>query len=338
MKYLILYLVVLVSTVSCGKKSDYVYLDNPRAVKTFNQKFNVSFGSNQVDILWVVDNSGSMSDIQKNIMKNAQKFMEEFVLDKKINWRMGVLSTDRDDEFYLGINPTFDRSFGVNDPNQTNLWIETFTQAIGNLGTWGDASEFVFYNIRRAMLDADMGTFFRKGAHLAIIMVTDEKEQSQGFGALYQPRNFLNFLKGRISPERILRFYGAFGLGDLDGCRAFDDYKGSSYEEVINITGGFYLSACQDFGPGLANIGNNIASFVETPYIVLNQRPDTRTLKVSFRGVEIPGGPKYSGGKWYYDEYFNKIYFYDLDFIPADAEGDIDVFYEIYDEINRDDN
>lgn len=338
-KFLSLFFIVTI--LSCGKNTDYVYHDNPPKVRVSNKSYSViSLAPKQVDVLWVIDNSGSMSGIQRNIVKNSRTFMEEFIKDKFVDWRMAVMSTDKSDDFYLGLNPIFDKNFAAGDPNQEDLIVQELQDAVDRLGTGGDIEELVFYNIHRALTRSSYNKFFRSNAHLAVIMVTDEPEQSEdNYGSQFQAIPFLNFVKTNMAPGRLLRFYGAFDFKDLSNCSGYSwTYKDSPFEEIISATGGIHMSACEtDFGLGLAEIGRDIVSLTENPYIVLNERPDTKTLKVSFKGKEIKGGPRHEGGNWYYDEYFNKIYFYDLKFIPQGETGDIDVFFEIYDNVDRDD-
>ena len=48
---------------------------------------------NRVDILWVVDNSGSMENLQKNIADNFEFFMSDFI-SKGLNFQMAVTTTE----------------------------------------------------------------------------------------------------------------------------------------------------------------------------------------------------------------------------------------------------
>ena len=321
--------------ISCGKNTDYVHHDNPPPIRVSRKSYPVLRVDNKVDVLWIIDNSGSMGGIQKNIVDNSKLFMQDFIKDKFIDWRMSVLSTDKKDSFYLGLNPLFDRHYVDPDPSQD--LVSVFSSAVKRLGVGGDWSEYVFYNTHRALNETSMKDFFRSDAHLAVIMVTDEAEQSQRFGAQFKPVQFLKDIKKNMVSSKILRFYGAFNFKDLKGCSRYQPlYAGSPFEKVITDTGGIVLSACdKKFGVGLAEVGKDIVSFAKSPYIALNERPDTKTLVVSFDGKVIKGGPRHLGGHWYYDEYFNKIYFYNLDFMPEGTDADIEVSFDIYDGRDR---
>src|SRR5690606_9309229 len=103
-----------------------------------------------IDILWVIDNSGSMQSIQNNIIANAKIFMEQFILEKHINWKMGIASTDKSEAPYLGFDNSFDRSLvDFNDPLSIDDTVSKFQDAVRELGVNGDAYELVFYNVLR---------------------------------------------------------------------------------------------------------------------------------------------------------------------------------------------
>lgn len=61
----------------------------------FTQNVN-EYGN--VDILWVVDNSGSMADEQASLATNFNSFIDRF-LDQNINFKMGIITTDPRDGF-----------------------------------------------------------------------------------------------------------------------------------------------------------------------------------------------------------------------------------------------
>lgn len=325
--------ILLISLVSCNEKGQYLYTDKPLLQPVSSRSYSVRnlIADAKVDVLWVVDNSGSMSTIQQNIVSNSALFMNDFIKDNIMQWKMGVMSTSRSEAPYLGFNLDF-------DPTTQNP-VQMFQSAINSLGTSGDPSEYLFYNVLRAKTDPLLKSFFRDGAHLAVIMVTDEPEQSKSvFGAQYEVPAFLNALSSTMNSDRILRFYGAFDYGDLNGCKSMTSYAGSPVEEVINDTLGLHMSACtSDFGRQLAEIGKDILSIVDTPQILLNELPLINTIKVMFQNVELQGGARSLGGQWYYDEVFNKIVFYSMDFIPEDIlDPRIEIIFDIDDGYNRD--
>jgi hypothetical protein len=333
---------------SCGKKSaDYVHHYNPPRLEVDDRRIPLSTLDieGDIDILWVIDNSGSMSTIQNNVIKNAKIFMEQFARQKYINWKMGLVSTDRSERPYLGFERSFDYSL-INhaDPTSIDKVVNEFQTAVRSLGTNGDYIELTFYNIIRVLQEFDGShstrpPFLRSRAHLAVIMVTDEEEQSvERYGAQYEAYTFLNTLAAFVSQNRTIRFYGAFDFMDLQDCRSGYGvrYKGSPFEAVIDATGGFHISACvSDFGTKLVDIGKDIASLAGRPSLLLNNRPKLHTLKVFYKNQEIPAGKPEDGGFWYYDDKFNTINFYSLEFVDDLQTASFRIKFDIDDGIDR---
>ncbi len=328
-KWLSLLSITLVLT-NCKKDDSYLYYSDPPAPETHRGTYPIKniMNDTKVDILWVVDNSGSMGSIQNNIIANSKTFMNAFLKNRFLDWKIGLISTDQRDLPYLGFQAPFDARHI--DP------VPVFQKAIGSLGINGDPEEFVFYNIERVI--EQNNHFLREDSHLAVIMVTDENEQSEGeFGVDYNAQNFLSRIKMRIGSDHQLRFYGAFEMDDLRECgRERVVYKGSPFAEVITATKGFHISACvNDFGTQLATIGDDIVKLVKSPRILLKSKPKIETIRVLYRGQELPGGKLEDGGFWYYDDYFNSVSFYNLNFAPDFDNDFIDIDFEIDDGITR---
>ncbi len=323
--------VMLFSLLFGCDEADFLNYKNPPKQERTDKTVDISsFIAPGVDILFVVDNSGSMGGIQQNIVKNSEIFMKEFIKGNLIDWRLGVVSTDKAQAPFLGFETIFDK-------NITNP-VPIFKNAIDSLGTSGSGWEFIFYNGLRHLTDPNYN-FVRRHSHLAIVMVTDEEEQSEDeYGAQYEALTFINAVKSLKDPTKKVRFYGAFDFDDLEECDNWGaSYYGSPFEKVITETGGIFMSACtEDFGVKLAEIGRDIASLVDLPTITLNTRPKIETIQVFYKGVELPAGDRDKGGVWFYDKYYNTITFYTLDFVADDSDFNVNIKFDIQDGINRD--
>lgn len=344
MKYLTF--LALMFAVSCGKQTQYSYYDEGVAPISVDKRIypaSLLSTDNKVDILFVIDNSGSMAPIQDNVIRNSRIFLEQFSNQSYVSWKIGLVSTDKGQAPFLGFDSSFDSSLiTANDPASFERTVSTFQEAVSRLGTSGDSSEYVFYNTRR-VFDLYNGTarpsFLRKNSHLVVIMITDEKEQSEYFGVDYKASNFFNVMSRYKGGNKILRFYGAFGLKDLEGCSStgYDNFFGSEYEKIIQITGGVYMSACtSDFGTELAKIGKDITTLVGPPSLLLKERPVVDTLKVYYKDKMLNPGPKNQGGKWFYEEKTNTITFYSTDFIQDFNNDTFRIEFDIDDGISRD--
>lgn len=283
----------------------------------------------EIDVVLVIDNSGSMGPIQQKVVKNATLFFETFAKDQTVDWKIGIVSTDKREEPYIGFESSFDSSLvDPRDPASFDRVVRDFQNAVERLGTSGDASEYTFYNLKRH-LDEHNGTgrtssFLRTNAHLVTIMISDEEEQSfKDFGGNYEANAFYQTMLNYVASDKVLRFYGAIDHKDLANCDGWGDpWLGSEFEKIISLSGGFVISACiNNFGIELARIGEDIANLVENPRLLLKRRPKVETLKVYYEGQELVPGAEEEGGKWFYEEITNTINFYDIDFV-VDPEND----------------
>jgi hypothetical protein len=164
-------------------------------------------GCQGIDVLFVIDNSGSMQQEQDNLVANFPQFVQ-VLEDSGLDYRIGVTTTGRDYEWTmaspLGGGLPMDQDGGDNGRllkkgAMTKRWIEkadpdvagTFSQ-LANVGIDGPAKEMPLAAIRDAFEDriAD-GTnvgFHRPEALLAVVILTDEEDCSHeqpvslGFG------------------------------------------------------------------------------------------------------------------------------------------------------------
>jgi hypothetical protein len=85
---------------------------------------------------------------------------------------------------------------------------------------------------------------------------------------------------------------------------------------------------CEDFGPGLAEMGKILVQLSISPKIFLEARPRAGTVKITYQGRVLPPGPKAEGGFWVYDPQLNAILFHDLDFAGSNnSVEDVQVSY-----------
>ncbi len=302
---------------------------------------------NKVEVLFVIDNSGSMDSIQQNVINNARLFMDEFIVQRHIDWKLGIISTDKSESPFLGFDTSFSsKDIDYNSESSIQEAIGVFQDGVRALGTNGSPSEYVFYSANRAISTYNSPNntkpdFIRSGSHLAVIMISDEEEQSEDdFGGAFEPLSFLNGLRSYVSANRNIRFYGALNLVDLDECEGStwgERYEGSPYETIINATNGFIISACtSDFGTRLADISKDIASMVKAPGIPLRDRPKPFSIRVYYKGQELKPGAEADGGKWYFNAIKQTVNFYSFDFVDDFEKDYLEIKFEVDDGIPRD--
>jgi hypothetical protein len=322
MKCVLITVTLLFSVVACDKSSDFLHtIDPPPPVekaKTVStsytlQQISKSSASQEVDILWVIDNSGSMGSYQNQVIFNADVFIKKFTAGSNLEWKMGLISTAYQEDPYIGFVDVLD--WKTPDP------VTLFTDAVRRLGTSGDSSETSFNNILKVL--KNYPTFLRPNAYLAVIYVSDEEEQSvEGISCGFADQwscynNSTTFMEKLITLKggnggKILQ-YGIF-LPNSFG------YQDSYYNHFATYAAGNIYSLQADFGTTLANIGQDLVSkTVElSPTILLNERPpDERDIRVYHAGKELKYGFPSDGGTWVYEPLYNRIRITNLGVINA---------------------
>lgn len=294
----------------------------PQEAVSFIQNVKEIKGGDAVDILWVIDNSGSMDDHQRKVIANTQLFMQNFS-KSSLHWKMGLISTTEEEDPYVGFDASTPLNWSVLDP------VSIFQTAVASLGTSGSGTEMTLRPINKAL--SNYSNFTRPGTPFALMLVTDAEEQSEiDFDA-----DFLPPFKKAIGENTKLFVYEVLNASDL-GCSGESgegwDYAGSSYEKLTKIaTIGKVFPLCgANFGPLLASISNEIVSNVTHSTIYLKSRPKLDTIRVSYKGTELKGGEKDNGGVWTYDFDLNAIVFSDLSFAVNETDS-VTVDYEVDD-------
>lgn len=154
-------------------------------------------GCQAIDVLFVIDNSGSMGQEQTNLIANFPGFIT--VLEQSgLDYRVAVTTTGRDYNytmtFPVGGGIPMSQDGGDNgtmlkSPTMTRRWIEkadadvsgTFS-AVANVGVDGPSDEMPLSAMRDAfeerMTDGTNAGFHRPEALLAIVFLTDEEDCS----------------------------------------------------------------------------------------------------------------------------------------------------------------
>jgi hypothetical protein len=327
---------LLFTLTSCREEFMHYRQDLPK--KEEDRKYAVKelVGNQQVDIVWVIDNSGSMGPYQQQVKQNTNAFIAPFSKNTfKLDWKMGLISTDVRDGPYIGFSPT-----DLLNPTRAGI-VGAFQSAVGRLGVNGDGCERAFSPIMKQL--TQYPGFLRKNSMLALVFVTDAPEQSdtRNYNCPTSPTTYpmvqdfnkdLALKKGDKDLSQVVA-YGIFGALDL-GCQTNSsetpwNFKNSRYEQFLNSVGASktYALCRDDFGNALAEIGKDLVKRVEQPKIFLSKRPILDSLRVFYKGNELIHGISGQGGFWSYDYRQNAIIFHDLSFATED-NASVDVQFD----------
>lgn len=274
----------------------------------FNKTFNTT--SDKVDILIVDDNSGSMSEKQKNL---ASRF-QDFVLNLgSIDWQIAVTSTDVCEvgsteslcksssidiegargRFFgdQGTNPLYGNLLDVNILRPTTPNVSTlFGNIVQRNGEQGSGDERGIYAANLTIDNRNTTTsgFFRDGADLAIIVVSDEDERSVGDRATATNTDQRRRLEEYDLPETLIKKVNDTWMGSKSllinsivitgepGCgKTTDANYGSVYVKASKLTNGVIGCSTDDGAGAYTKMITNIGSAIQklNLNITLNHTP-----------------------------------------------------------------
>jgi len=270
----------------------------------------------KVDVLWCVDDSGSMSEEQASLTSNFANFMQYF-LDSGLDYHVGVVSTD------MQANGPGNRGH-LNEANGLR-WIDPTTnnpvgvfETMATLGTNGSPDEKGRANVYTALetLQDDPQSnigFERDDAYLSIIMISDEDDSSGQTPIALTP--FETWLQNKKPVAGMATFSSI--VGPRGGCATAD--AGTQYLDVTEAVGGIEWSICNpNWDTVLQQLGMQAAGLKREFF--LSQLPVESTIHV---WVDDPSN---DGNAWTYDRARNSVTF--TDFVP-DPLSDVHIDYAL---------
>ena len=262
------------------------------------------------DILFVVDNSNSMTPFQTELADNGETFMDTLT-EKNSDWQVGVVTID--DPSLRGVVITPD----LPDP------VSTFSWQV-QPGTDAATDEYQLYRAWQTLQSpwGDFYRYLRDDAMLTIIIVSDERAQVPEVSRYdkmteEQVGGYVDYFQSLKDDDSLVAI-DVVGSPPPDGCDPAKE-PGWSLDSAVEQTGGIFLSICdKDWGPGLAEIA--AASVPDLRVFHLSDEPIEDTIEVTVNGEEIDADTL-----WFYDLTENAVVFHEA----PEAESIVQIDYVI---------
>lgn len=283
-----------------------------------------------VDILFVIDDSGSMDTHQQRLHDNFDLFINAFQKNTYLDYHIGVMSTDdagsskcqtERNGCLVGSNYKYIQR---STPNGLTELLDMLI-----VGTGGNGLEKVF-DPMIAGLSAPMTTslnvgFLRPSAHLAVIAITDAEDQSSMYNDSQKAYNELVKIKGGAK-DKVLA-YGAFIPPDsTTNCPKDSTIQNTqSLVDFVNYANGKYYDLCDaTYGEKLAQVSDDIVQRVGR-IVNLDRLPDISSIYVQFGSRIIPNSVERG---WIYDPVRNAVVFArDIDWSGEPDGTSVEVFF-----------
>lgn len=311
----------------------------------------------KVDILWVVDDSGSMSDDQNQLANNFPSFFTAARVAQTdyhiaVTTTLTVDSSCIPDPFngtttcsqdpmagYYTACRNNDRFLTPQSRNpETQFDCNVRVSETGNVNPSRSASDSAEGGLQaaRAFLSspniddpAINGGFLREDAKLHVIIVSDEADQSEGPADLYV--DFFRTLKGPRNASLVS--VSAVAKRDGETCADGADVGDARYQTVIGSTNGLLQSICDDdWSVTMGNLGLDTLALRQEFF--LSRSAENATLQVCVRanGANDPTcvpqtqtNPGANNG-YFYDAQTNSIVFNFASIPPRGSR--VEVHYE----------
>jgi hypothetical protein len=288
---------------------------------------------NKIDILWVVDNSGSMDSSQQNLAANIQSFMTQFNA-RGYDYQMAVTTTDAYKEYFGagqaqskfrdGTDQTSHTGVFIVDRNTPDLVNTLTTNAMQ--GIYGSGDERAFQSFKAALNNPMNAGFPRAGAFLAIIVLSDEDDFSTDNSSATTDYNnpalhtidsyvsYLDGLTGATADTRVQKYsVNAISIMDQQCLATLNAQTagrkiGVRMQQLATATNGLVGDLCGDFGATLATMSAYILNAVTEFF--LDREPDVATLRVYVEGHLAPAIADPSGDGYMYHADRNSISFH----------------------------
>jgi hypothetical protein len=264
-----------------------------------------------VDVLWVVDDSGSMSDVQNNLATNFAEFIR-FATDQiNVNFHIGVTTTLADTDMAGVYNACEEPRFltrdtpGLQDKFRCNVRVSRNR----NPGRDGSDSREAGLEAARAFFRRDRlregglnEGFLREEAKLYIIAVSDEEDQSRGPVGLYE--DAFRAIKG-VRNRDLISFSAIVGHGAGRDC---DAANGQRYRSLAATLNGLDQDICdRNWSGTMRALG--LDTFAYRSSFALSRRPVEQSMVVTVGAQAVNRGQQGGQNGWYYARQDNVVVF-----------------------------
>ncbi len=263
-------------------------------------------GNNKVDILMIIDNSGSMAAEQANMAARFNNFIDKI---KGLDWQIGIISTDMSSnapvkDGRLVELKTMPGQYILNSSMLQTTAQSVFGQTV-QLGSNGSGNELGFKAANKAIdrafdaaqaVNAPNAALFRPDAALAMVVVSDAYDNSGT-----RPEDVLAKVTQRwggnkpfvfhsiVVPESQYTDPAAGSPFAADPCKTYREsvkFDGREYHRLSTITGGVKGTVCsEDFSTQLADMGKVTFDLVSS--VTLNCQPIDYNKDGQVNGADV---------------------------------------------------
>ncbi len=233
----------------------------------FSDLVSVDAQTHATDILFVIDNSSSMWDEQKEISKRFEKFIDEI---EDIDWHIGITTTDTrtSKDWSDGRLHAFPNGDYFLTPRLGKKKAQKqFEKHVRRDESGYDTEKGIkatYRSIERSLnprrkVDRELAKFFRQDAALAVVVVSDEDES--GVEEESKVNNLLNLVKESWGANKIFQWNSIIVHTQQCLNASFMHRTGHKYAELTRKTNGLLGDICaKNYSEMLTDLGKGVAN------------------------------------------------------------------------------
>ena len=280
----------------------------PIQAQKVEEDFIQSDTEGSADILFVVDNSGSMFNEQEKVGEKINSMISKI---QKIDWQIGITTTD------VSNGPHGIKGDLLNFPDGSKILSPSSTEIVNQFVATVERDETLdCYNgsdnpcpsrdeqpllatmMALSKADSNNAGFFRQNSHFVLIVLSDEDELSTGPDFATKPQEVVQLVQNTLG---LTKKFISFGIiiepGDTN-CfdqEVYGEY-GTFVSELASLTNGSTTSICEDdYGEGLKSIGDQVRQLVDS--IELRDYPEKESIEIKLEPDFETQGFQVSGKK-----------------------------------------
>jgi len=283
--------------------------NNPQGIEApINSDRIVQTTAAQVDVLFVIDNSGSMSDNQAKLAENFPEFIKEFD-GSGLDYHIGVISTDMETKGHKGQLQEVEGKRWIDESFADPVSAFSELALVGDQGSPDERGREACYTALVDLGDTYNAGFVREDAGLHITVVSDENDSSTGNPVTKE--EFADYLNGLRDDPELVSFNS---IVNLQGGGLLTGPPGTAYLDVTDEVGGLKRDIAKDeWSDMLGELGLQ-AIGLKAEYF-LSQLPVEDSVEV----LVINEGVTYAFEReteWTYSSERNSITF--IDYVPPE--------------------
>lgn len=260
---------------------------------TFN--FNSERPPSKVDVLFIVDNSGSMLEEQSKLSTALSSFVDSLT---DLDWQIGITTTDISGGIHstngdiVTMEGTAAKVLNKRIPNYESIFLNTVMahgtpiecDTTGMNCPSGDEQPLEAMRLAVTKRNTTNYGFFRANSDFVAIVLSDEDEKSNGRNNARTPSSVVSTVETTWGLTKMFSVFGIIVKPGDTNCFNIQTQNSGTYgtfvQSLADLTNGVTGSICDsDFGPALSTIGDRVRQYATS--VALTAVPVAGTVAVT---------------------------------------------------------